>query len=164
MLRTIEHTAFVRRSFGDVAWLLERHGDEILEHVAGIAVDRSAEIQAAADDVLPGFDRRHAISLNAGPLVLSYQHALLEFTWEGNAAKRLLVNTAIRLDIRPLVRRGPAATTEISLRATYQPPSAHRRSPETVLFGRRVVKAALRELLDVLVRLLEDYEETPVRR
>ena len=63
------------------------------------------------------------------PLQLSHQHALLEFTWEGNAAKRLLVNTAIR----PLVRRGPAATTEITLRAAYQPPTAHRRSPETVL-------------------------------
>ncbi|MEZ5246975.1 MAG: hypothetical protein R2707_17920 [Acidimicrobiales bacterium] len=164
MLRTIEHTAFVRRNFADVAWLLERHGDEILAHVAGAAVARSAEIQEAADDAVLGFDRGHPISLNAGPLDVGPQHAVLEFTWEGNAAKRLLVNTAIRLDIRPLVRRGPGATTEICLRATYQPPTAHRRSPETVLFGRRVVKAALRELLDVLVRLLEEYEESPLSR
>jgi hypothetical protein len=147
-----------------VAWILERHGDEMLRLVAGAAVDRSAEIQDAADDAVLGFDRGHAISLDAGPLILSAQHAVLEFTWKGNSAKRLLVNTSIRLDVRPLVRRGPAATTEISLRATYQPPAAHRRSPETVLFGRRVVKAALRELLDVLVRLLEDYEESPLSR
>lgn len=164
MLRKIEHTSFARRSYGDIAWLLDRHGDEILEHVAGAAVERSAAIHAAAEHPIPGFDGSHVIDLRPGPLVLDDHHATLRFSWEGNATKRLLVNADIRLDIRPLVRRGPGATTEITLRAEYTPAIAHRRSPEHVLFGRRLVKAALRELLDVLVVLLEEFEESAITR
>ena len=162
MLRKIEHTAFARRSYGDIAWLLDRHFDEIIEYVASAAVDRSAAIHAASETPIPGFDEGHPIDLTTGPLVLDDHHATVRFSWEGNATKRLLVNADVRLDIRPLIARGPGATTEITLRADYIPPTAHRRSPEAVLFGRRLVKAALKELLDVLVVRLEEFEERAI--
>ncbi len=161
MLRKIEHTAFVRRSYDDVCWLLERHGDEILELVSAVATQRSAAIVEASDATLPGIDLRDELELHAEPLVLDDNHARLEFTWEGNATKRLLASADIHLDIHPLVRRGPSATTEVILRADYRPPTQHRRSPETAIFGRRVVRAALHELLETFVRLLDDYEESP---
>ncbi|MEQ8841718.1 MAG: hypothetical protein RIB98_12120 [Acidimicrobiales bacterium] len=163
-MRRIEHTAFVRRSYADVCWLLDRHSDEILELVGTAASERSAAIVEAADDTVPGFDEGHEPELAASPFVRDDNHARLDFTWEGNATKRLLVSVDIHLDIRPLVLRGPAATTEVTLRADYQPPVQHRRSPETALFGRRVVRAALHELLEAFVRRLEDFEESPFGR
>jgi hypothetical protein len=161
MLREIEHSAFVRRSFADVCWLLERHGDDILAQIGAAADERSASIVNAAEETLPGFDDSGELELSTGPFIQDENHALLSLTWDGNATKRLLVSVDITLDIHPLVRRGPSATTEVTLRARYEPPSQHRRSRETALFGRRVVRAALHELLERFAQLLENYEESP---
>ena len=163
MMREIEHSTFVRRSYADVCWLLERHGDDILARIGAAADERSAVIVNAAEETLPGFDGSDALQLHTGPFIQDQSHAVISLTWDGNATKRLLVSVDIRLDIHPLVRRGPSATTEVTLRARYEPPRQHRRSPETALFGRRVVRAALHELLADFARLLEDYEESPFR-
>lgn len=160
MIRKIEHTGFARRPYADVCRILDRHGDMILEMVSSAAARRSVSLIRASDDALPGFDHTEQLRIRAIPFIYDTHHASVEFTWDANSKKRLLANVDTRIDIRPLVRKGPAATTELILRARYEPDASARRSPEMALFGRRVVRASLHQLLETLIATLEEYEES----
>lgn len=159
MQRVIEHTAFAHRSFDDVCRILERHVDDVFSTATAAASQRSATLIDAADQQVPGFDSAESLQIRLTPLVRDKNHASIEFSWDANPTKRLLANVDARLDIRPLVKHGPAASTEIVLRAHYEPSAAGRRTPEVALFGRRVVKAALHRLLASIIESMDDYEE-----
>lgn len=160
MHRAIEHTAFARRSFDDVCLILERHEDEIFGSATAAASQRSATLVEAADQEIAGFDSGEALAIRLTPLVHDKNRASIEFSWDANPTKRLLANVDARLDIRPLVRNAPSASTEITLRARYEPSAVGRRSPEAALFGRRVVKAALHRLLASIIASIDEYEES----
>lgn len=161
MPRPIEHTAFARRSFAGVCHILERNAATMLEEATAAASRDTARLVRNADEELPHFDSTEKLTVIVGaPERDGDRHAWVEFTWSANRRKRLLANVDARLDIRPLVRRGPTATTELTLRGRYEPAPDTRHAPETVLFGRRVVKAALHRLLGEIVTYIEDYEET----
>ena len=163
MERLIEHTAFVRRSFADVCHILERDALRVLIRATGAASHRATSVIDHADEELPGFDSSEQLCVAAEELERDHdRHAWIEFTWEANPRKRLLANVEARLDIRPLIESGPAASTELTLWARYDPAEGARRSRDTMLFGRRVVKAALHRLLEDAAQHLEDYEESIV--
>lgn len=159
--RTIEHTAFVRRAYDDVCLILERHGDEVLSAATTAASQRSTALVAASEQEIHGYDPSEALLIETVSLARDHpNHAWLDFSWDANPTKRLLANVDTRLDIGPLIRSGPSQTTELTLRARYEPTAGSRRSPEAALFGRRVVKAALHRLLDSIVESIENYEES----
>lgn len=161
MHRTVEHTAFVHRNYDDVCRILERHAEPVFATATAAASRRSTALVAAGDQDLPGFDSSESLLVQIAPLAKDHaHHAWIEFRWEANPRKRLLANVDVRIDIRPLVKRGPSATTELTLRAHYVPDPGTRHSPETALFGRRIVKAALLRLLESFVTSIDDYEES----
>ncbi|MFT5203717.1 MAG: hypothetical protein ACI9C1_003118 [Candidatus Aldehydirespiratoraceae bacterium] len=160
MRRLIEHAAFAHRSYGDVCHIFFHHGGAVLGKATNAASLRSVRLVEAGDQTIPGFDSAEALDLKLGPITQDKNHASMEFSWDANETKRLLANVYGRLDLRPLVKMGPSAMTEIVLRAEYTPSAVSRRSPEAVLFGRRVVKAALHRFLDDVVSGLDDYEES----
>jgi len=161
MERLIEHTAFTRRSFADVCHILEHDAMGLLAHATSAASRRVAAVIDNSDEHLPGFDSSERLSVKPSDLVRDHdRHAWIEFTWQANPRKRPLANVEARLDIRPLIAGGPAASTELTLWARYDPPKGPKR--DSVLFGRRVVKAALHRLLADVAEHLEDYEESIV--
>ena len=129
MPRTIEHTAFVHRTFADVCRILSRHPDEIFGIAATAAWRRSTDLVEGAERELAGFDSLEAVRVQLAPFVHDELFGSLELTFEADRAKRLLANVEARIDVRPLVRKGPAATTEINLRAQYLAHPGHRHSP-----------------------------------
>ena len=160
MHRNIEHSAFVRRSFADICHILERDADTMLETATAATSDRTAELVSAAGETLPHFDPTEQLAVIVDEADHSGEHrAWIDFTWHADRRKRLLANVDAHLDIRPLVRARPP-TTELTLQAHYDPAPGARHSPETVLFGRRIVNAALHRLLTEIVTYLETYEET----
>lgn len=160
--RTIDQTAVVARSFVDVADIVERHRAAMLEQASAAASSRSKVLMADADVAIDGFDPHERLTVAVlAPPTRSAQQVTVEFGWSGDRERRLLANAQVRLDFHPLTSRGRRrGTTEVRMRAEYDPPAGARYSPEAILFGRRVVRAALLVLLDEIVRFLEDYEET----
>lgn len=158
--RTVEHTGIIRRPFDDVVEIVERMAPRILS--AGTkAADREARLLEPELHGIPAFDpqeRLRVVIQGGGSHAAT--HVWLEFTWEANRDKRLLANVDCRLDFHPLLRSGPRAKTELRLRAEYDPPQGHRHSPETVMFGRRVVRVGLLRLVQEVTGFIEDYEET----
>ncbi len=151
---------FVHRSHDDICTILERHAHEVLETATTAGGKRSLALVEAGDHDLPGFDRAEPLRLLVDPLVRDHpNHAWIEFSWEANEKKRLLANVNARLDIRPLVKSGRRATTELTLWADHRPVQGTRRSPEAILFSRRVVKAAMHRMLETVAASLEDFEE-----
>lgn len=161
MDRLIEHSAFVRRSFADVCHILERDASAVLSRATVAASHRATTVVRNAGQELPGFDASEQLTIRPGELTRDHdRHAWIEFTWKANPRKRLLASVEARLDIRPLISGGPAASTELTLWARYSPHAGARRSRESTLFGRRVVKVALHRLLEDITEHLEEYEES----
>jgi hypothetical protein len=161
MERMIEHSAFVRRSFADVCHIFERDATAILARATVAASHRATTVVSQADQELPGFDSSEELTIQPGELIRDHdRHAWIEFRWQANPRKRLLASVEARLDIRPLIAGGPAASTELTLWARYTPRASQRRSRESALFGRRVVKVALHRLLEDMAEHLEEYEES----
>ena len=141
--------------------ILQRHGTAVLAAATTAAATRSTALVEAGDHDLVGFDHTEPLHLVVGPLVEDHpNHACVDFSWDANPTKRLLANVEARLDVRPLVKSGRRATTELTLTAHHHPAPGVGRSPEATVFSRRVVKAAMHRLLETLTLSLEDFEET----
>lgn len=158
--RTVDHTGLIRRPFVDVVDTVERAAPRMLQEGTR-AADRETRGLEPSSHGIPTFDPNEKLQIvvhdrGAEPA----DHVWVEFSWNANRDKRLLANVSCRLDFHPIVRSGPRAKTEVRLRAEYDPPPGHRNSPETVLFGRRAVRAGLLRLIQEVVRFVEDYEET----
>lgn len=161
MRHTIQHTITVRRSFDDICHILSRHGSEVLTRATEVAARRSRSLAVDGPRELPLFDAAEHVRVQIEPLVQSGPHqASLQFTWDAHAEKRLLPNVDARIDLHPMVHRGPHASTTLRLHATYAPAPGARRTPDAMVFGKRVVKSALHRLVDNLTSQLETYEES----
>ena len=159
--RTIELTALVRRGFDDVVEIVERRGQRMLADATDAAGHFVGDLVQHADRPLDGFDSSEPLTVVvADAATASAQHVWIEFTWDADRDKRLLANVRARLDFHPIVPSGRRSTTEVRLRAEYEPPASARHAPEAILFRRRLVRAALVDLLGRVTRFLEDYEDT----
>jgi hypothetical protein len=135
------------------------HAGAVLGKATNAASRRSVGLVEAGDQKIPGFKGSEVLELRLGPIAQDKNHASMEFCWVANEMKRLIAKVDVRLDLCSLVKMGPSATTEIVLRSQYTPSAVSRRSPEAVLFGRRVAKASLCRFLDDVVSGPDEYEE-----
>lgn len=135
MHRTVEHTAFVHRNYDDVCRILERHAEPVFATATAAASRRSTALVAAGDQDLPGFDSSESLLVQIAPLAKDHaHHAWIEFRWEANPRKRLLANVDVRIDIRPLVKRGRPPRPNSRSAPTTSPtraPATHRRRPSS---------------------------------
>jgi hypothetical protein len=159
--RTVEHTAHVRRSFDDVAEIVERHAVLVLRAGTEAAGVRSALLVADSSEPSGDFDPHEPLAVVIeGAGSDRHDHRFLEWRWTADREKRLLANVHARLDFQPVIGADRKRTTELRLRADYDPAPGWRHSPDTVLFGRRVVRAALDRMVEQMVVFLEEHEET----
>lgn len=159
--RTVEHAAQVRRSFDDVAEIVERHAVLVLRAGTEAAGVRSAHLISGSSEPSGEFDPQEPLTVVIdGAGTDRADHRWLEWHWTADREKRLLANVHARLDFQPAAGAGRRRTTELRLRADYDPAPGWRHSPDSILFGRRVVRAALQRMVEQVVVFLEEHEET----
>lgn len=154
--RPIEHRLIVPRSFDEVCDIIDLHTEALLQAATAAGAQRAVELVHADAEPLPGFDASEPVTVFLiDPDRNSEYQAFIDFRWTADPTKRLLANTRARLELRPHPDRRDA-TTELILRAHYEPSPNATWGDRVHGRGRRIVTAALERFLQAAATYVED--------
>ena len=157
--RAVHHHAYIERAYDANCDDLDANAGELVEAATRTAAAFAADLAGYLENRLGFFDRDERVDVVVGEIDRSKTVTVVGVAWRADDTRRLLPNVEASVHITPIISSGPGATSEITLRGTYNPPrTAHRGLVEHVL-ARRVVDASLhtflRHLADGLARRAE---------
>jgi hypothetical protein len=153
--RPIHHHAYVARSFDDVCDEIEVRGAELVAVASETAAAFAADLAGYLEQQLGFFDRDERVVVVVDALERDAAEARLPVRWRADEKRRLLPNVEAAIHLTPIISRGAAATTEVSLQGSFTPPRARHRGIVEHALVRRVVDATLHTFLRHLADALD---------
>lgn len=154
MSRAVHHHEYVSRSYEAICDDLEARGVALVESATAAASTFAADLAGYLEKRLGFFDRDERVEVVMGAVDRTKSRTLVPITWRADATRRLLPNVEAELQVTPILRRGPQATTELTLEGQYAPPRTRHGGLVERALTQRVVDATLHTFLRHLAEAL----------